>query len=155
LSGDNANNTYANSSAEERERQRKEAADRAAAYNGQNPGQDLKSWWEQNIYGVGRTSAGSLGDGRDDAMGSFLDGPVVKVETQQAVSEAQAASSEIQNALNVTVGPTVDTSGLDALHSKLLACVASLGQLRAGIPATVSDLSSQLNRSFSDHQLTP
>lgn len=78
-----------------------------------------------------------------------------EVDSEKAIYQAQIAADDIRNALNVTVGPNVDLSGLDALQSKLLACVASLGQLRAGIPATVSDLSSQLNRSFSDHQLTP
>lgn len=77
-----------------------------------------------------------------------------EVDSEQAIYQAQIAADDIKNALNITVGPNVDLTGLDALQSKLLACVASLGQLRAGIPATVADLNTQLNRSFADHQLT-
>lgn len=78
-----------------------------------------------------------------------------QVDGEQAVEQARSTAEDIQNALNVTVGPTVDLAGLSALQTKLQACVASLQQLAVGIPSTVADLNNQLNRSFSDHQITP
>ncbi|MCV9906659.1 hypothetical protein OIV19_03390 [Brucella sp. HL-2] len=77
------------------------------------------------------------------------------VDGEQAVEQARSTAEDIQNALNVTVGPTVDLAGLSALQAKLQACVATLQQLAVGIPSTVADLNSQLNRSFADHQITP
>ncbi|WP_313026753.1 hypothetical protein [Brucella sp.] len=93
-------------------------------------------------------TGGTFASNREDSITPQVDG-------EQALQQAHSTAEDIRNALNVTVGPTVDLVGLNALQAKLQACVATLQQLKVGIPSTVADLNNQLNRSFSDHQLTP
>jgi hypothetical protein len=118
-------------------------------------------WMGDRDFWLGDSSTSIRDKLKIDTDGTFAsnrasDGSFTpQVNGEQALQQARSTAEDIRNALNVTVGPTVDLAGLNALQAKLQACVATLQQLKVGIPSTVADLSNQLNRSFADHQLTP
>lgn len=119
-------------------------------------------WMGDRDFWLGDSSTSIRDKLKIDTDGTFAsnrassDGSITpQVDGEQALQQAHSTADDIRNALNVTVGPTVDLDGLNALQAKLQACVATLQQLKVGIPSTVADLNNQLNRSFSDHQLTP
>lgn len=154
LSGSDANNEYANSSSDEREKARLAAQERAKAYNAANPDKDFGKRVNNFLYGDA-VSQDANRQGIISAYGGAQPVIAPQVNGEQALMEAHSTAEDIRNALNVTVGPTVDLAGLNALQTKLQACVATLQQLAVGIPSTVADLNSQLNRSFADYQITP
>lgn len=154
LSGSDANNEYMNSSEDERQRLRDEARERAKAYNTANPDKDFGKQVNGFLYGDAETQDANR-RGIVNAYGGGQPPITPTIDGEQALQQAQSTAEDIRNALNVTVGPTVDLAGLSALQAKLQACVATLQQLAVGIPSTVADLNSQLNRSFADHQITP
>lgn len=116
-------------------------------------------WAGDRDFWLGDSSTSIRDKLKIDTRGTFAsnreDSITPQVDGEQALQQAHSTAEDIRNALNVTVGPTVDLAGLNALQAKLQACVATLQQLKVGIPSTVADLNNQLNRSFSDHQLTP
>ncbi len=116
-------------------------------------------WATDSDFWIGDSSTSLRDKLKIDTDGTFAsnrDGSITpQVDGEQALQQAHTTAEDIRNALNVTVGPTVDLAGLNALQAKLQACVATLQQLKVGIPSTVADLNNQLNRSFADHQLTP
>lgn len=116
-------------------------------------------WMGDRNFWLGDSSTSIRDKLKIDTGGTFAsnrDGSITpQVDGEQALQQAHSTAEDIRNALNVTVGPTVDLAGLNALQAKLQACVATLQQLKVGIPSTVADLNNQLNRSFADHQLTP
>ncbi|MGC0053683.1 hypothetical protein ACNSPG_11535 [Brucella pituitosa] len=154
LSGSDANNEYMNSSEDERRRLRDEARERAKAYNTANPDKDFGKRVNSFLYGDAETQDANR-RGIVNAYGGGQPPITPTIDGEQALQQAQSTAEDIRNALNVTVGPTVDLAGLSALQAKLQACVATLQQLAVGIPSTVADLNSQLSRSFADHQITP
>ncbi|MEN5279259.1 hypothetical protein ABE527_20265 [Brucella sp. TWI432] len=119
-------------------------------------------WIADKEFWIGDGSTSIRDRLKIDTDGTFAsnrtasDGSITpQVDGEQALQQAHSTAEDIRNALNVTVGPTVDLAGINALQAKLQACVATLQQLKVGIPSTVADLNNQLNRSFADHQLTP
>ncbi|MDH7789157.1 hypothetical protein [Ochrobactrum sp. AN78] len=119
-------------------------------------------WAGDRNFWLGDSSTSIRDKLKIDTDGTFAsnrassDGSITpQVNGEQALQQAHSTAEDIRNALNVTVGPTVDLAGLSALQAKLQACVATLQQLAVGIPSTVADLNSQLRRSFADHQITP
>jgi|GEM_PF-4078651 len=97
-------------------------------------------------------------DGRRlQSLNDFIDGPLATapVDQTEAVAAAQQAGQDMQTALSVEGKPTIDIGPLQAALLLVRQFRSELQGLGGAVSRKAADLESQLNRSFSDHQLTP